>query len=83
MQDLTPLKATIYDQIIPSYSFQFLGSVMSTFTDYIHVNRASMGMFTNPRVGCNFDKPELIYDKYPWEEEEWSWQHLYRYYWDV
>ena len=83
MQDLTPLKATIYDQLIPSYSFQFLGSVMSTFTDYIHVNRASMGVFTNPRVGCNFDKPELIYDKYPWEEEEWSWQHLYRYYWDV
>ena len=82
IQDLTPLSATIYDQLIPSYSFQFLGSVMSTFTDYIHVNRASLGMFTNPRVGCNFDKVELMYDKYPWEEEEWSWQHLYRYYWD-
>lgn len=83
MQDLSPLSATIYDQIIPSYSFQFLGSVMSTFTDYIHVNRASLGKFSNPRVGCNFDKEELQYDKYPWEVEDWSWQHLYSYYWDV
>lgn len=83
MQDLSPLTATIYDQIIPSYSFQFLGSVMSTFTDYIHVNRASLGKFSNPRVGCNFDKEELQYDKYPWEVEDWSWQHLYSYYWDV
>jgi len=54
---------------------------MSTFTDYIHVNRASLGINTNPRVGCNFDKVELQYDNYPWEEEEWSWQHLYKYYW--
>jgi hypothetical protein len=82
MQELSPLHATIYDQLISSYSFQFLGSVMSTFTDYIHVNRASLGLFTNPRVGCNFDKPELVYDKYPWEEEEWGWDNLYRYYWE-
>jgi len=81
--NLSPLQATIYDQIIPSYSLQFLGSLMSTFTDYIHVNRASLGLFTNPRVGCNFDKVELLYNKYPWEIEDWSWQHLYRYYWDV
>jgi hypothetical protein len=77
----TPLTATILDQLVCSYSLQFLGSLMSTFTDYIHVNRASLGINTNPRVGCNFDKVELQYDNYPWEEEEWSWQHLYKYYW--
>jgi len=80
--DLSPLHATIYDQIICANSFQFLGSLMSTFSDYIHVNRASLGKATNPRVGNNFEKKELCYEYYPWEVEDWGWDNLYRYYWE-
>ena len=81
--NLSGLDATILDQVICSNSLQFLGSKLSTFSDYIHVNRASMGNLTNPRVGNNFSRKNLQYKKYPWVEEDWGWDKLYSYYWDV
>jgi len=80
---LSALEATVIDQLMCSNALQFLGSKLSTFSDYIHVNRASLGRMTNPRMGSNFSREELDYVKYPWVAEEWGWDKIYSYYWDI
>ena len=83
LDGLNSLESTIYDQIIPSYAEQFLGSKMSTYSDYINVNRASIGKDVNTRLGSNYIKKPLKYKKFPWEAERYSWEHLYSYYWEL
>jgi len=82
IEKTSKLRATIYDQLIPSYAEQFLGSGMSTYSDYINVNRVSLGKPVNTRLGSNYRKKELIYKSFPWEAESYGWDNLYSYYWE-
>lgn len=70
------------EQLICSQSEKFLGSFLSTFTDYINIFRGYRGdKEVNYREGVNYDRGELVYQKYPWETEQYSWDKIWDYQW--
>lgn len=69
------------EQIICSKADVFLGSFLSTFSDYINILRAQAGMKDFHREGTNFNRGELNYDRFPWESETWGWDKLFDYHW--
>ncbi|MGI9548716.1 MAG: O-fucosyltransferase family protein [Bdellovibrionales bacterium] len=81
-KDLTDLEAIAMDMIIPTYAESFLGSKISTFTNYINIQRGYKGMPGTSDIGINYDysnrKP---YKKHPWETNQYLWEVILEDYW--
>ena len=60
-----------------------MGSHLSTFSDYIHILRGQIGKVDFHRMGLNFNRGNLMYDEYPWESEEYSWDKTWDYQWRI
>jgi hypothetical protein len=82
-KDLNSYQSLAIDQIICSKSDIFLGSKLSTFSDYINIMRGYAEKRDFHREGTNFKMNKLIYDKFPWEVEEYGWEKVYSYCWDM
>lgn len=65
------------DTIIASNANIFLGSRMSTFSDYINILRGYNNKKDFSRESLNFKHNNLIYKKYPWESEPYAWHNLW------
>ena len=74
-------EALMVDQIICSMSETFLGSFLSTFSDYINILRGQSGKKDMHREGTNFNRGVLKYDRFPWHEEAWSWDKTWDFHW--
>tara|TARA_R100000734_G_scaffold19121_2_gene18276 strand:- start:8409 stop:10970 length:2562 start_codon:yes stop_codon:yes gene_type:complete len=75
------LSELLVDQIICSKADIFLGSHMSTFSDYVNILRAQAGKKDFHREGTNFTRPPLHYNRFPWETEQYSWDKIWDYHW--
>lgn len=76
--DLTML---LVDQIVCSKSDIFLGSHLSTFSDYVNILRGQANKKDFHREGTNFSRPILNYNRFPWEAEEYGWDKIWDYHW--
>lgn len=65
------------DIIICANAKTFLGSKMSTFSDYINILRGYNNKKDFSREGVNFKNADLKYNKYPWEVEPYAWHNLW------
>jgi len=74
-------EALMVDQIVCSMGETFLGSFLSTFSDYINILRGQSGKKDMHREGTNFNRGVLNYDTFPWLEESWSWDKTWDYHW--
>jgi len=70
-------EALVLDTLICSNAYQFYGSRMSTFSDYINIIRGYNNKLDNHRKSLNFNRPKIKYNKYPWEVESYNWQDLW------
>jgi hypothetical protein len=59
----------------------FLGSMFSTFTNCINIQRGYEGKKDFSRNGVNFTYPELTYERFPWEIEKYDWTRIDKYFW--
>jgi hypothetical protein len=75
--DLKIHEPLILDTIICSNAKTFLGSRMSTYSDYINILRGYKGKIDTHRKGINFDRGLINYKKYPWEAEPYAWHDLW------
>tara|TARA_R100000479_G_C6392620_1_gene205790 strand:- start:45 stop:2606 length:2562 start_codon:yes stop_codon:yes gene_type:complete len=75
------LSELLVDQLICSKADIFLGSHMSTFSDYVNILRAQAGKKDFHREGTNFTRPPLHYNRFPWETEQYSWDKIWDYHW--
>ena len=80
-KDLNQYESLVIDQIICSESDIFLGSKLSTFSDYINIMRGYYGKKDFHREGTNFKMNGIGYNKFPWEVEEYSWERIHSYRW--
>ena len=70
-------EALVLDTLICANAYQFYGSRMSTFSDYINIIRGYNNKLDNHRKSLNFNRPKIKYNKYPWEVESYNWQDLW------
>ena len=80
--DFSEIEALLVEQLLCARAEKFLGSYLSTYTDYIHVVRASFGMADCHREGINYKRDPLRYQYFPWQVERYGWQILWDYYWE-
>lgn len=80
-KDITNEKSLIVDQLTCVDSEIFLGSRLSTYSDYINILRGYYGKKDFHREGTNFKLPILKYNKYPWEVESYKWENIHKYCW--
>tara|TARA_B110000902_G_scaffold50491_1_gene57964 strand:- start:2337 stop:4901 length:2565 start_codon:yes stop_codon:yes gene_type:complete len=71
----------LIDQIICAKADIFLGSFLSTFSDYSNIIRGQEGKEDFHREGTNFKREPLVYDRFPWEVEEYSWDKTWDFQW--
>ena len=73
LTDADGYQALALDMIICSNANTFLGSKLSTYSEYIHILRGYQGKkdFSYNGINFNYDKKE--YEKYPWEVESYDW----------
>ena len=76
------LTMLLVDQIVCSKADVFLGSHLSTFSDYVNILRAQNNKDDYHREGTNFSHPKLTYNRFPWETEEYSWDKIWDYHWE-
>ena len=77
-----PLREIALDMITCSNAEEFLGSRLSTFSDYINVNRASINQNVRILEYNNHDSVDSAYDVLPWNKDnQSSWHDLSQYYW--
>jgi hypothetical protein len=69
------------DQIMCIESEKFLGSMFSTFTNSINIQRGYEGKDDFSRNGINFTYQELEYERFPWEIENYDWTKIDKYFW--
>jgi hypothetical protein len=81
-KELNPYQSLAVDQLICRESDIFLGSKLSTFSDYINIMRGYSGKKDFHREGTNFKMNKLVYDNFPWEVEGYGWEKVYSYCWD-
>jgi hypothetical protein len=81
-KELTLKDSSVIDQIICVESDIFLGSKLSTFSDYINIMRGYFGKKDFHREGTNFKMNTLVYNKFPWEVEEYGWERIHSYRWN-
>lgn len=81
-EDLNQYESLVIDQIICCESDIFLGSKLSTFSDYINIMRGYYGKKDFHREGTNFKMSTLVYNKFPWEVEEPGWERIHSYRWN-
>ena len=74
--------ALLVDQIVCSKANIFLGSHLSTFSDYINIIRGQNKLKDFHREGTNFSRPKLNYDRFPWEVEDYSWDKTWSDHWE-
>ena len=74
-------ESLMVDQIVCSIGETFLGSFLSTFSDYINILRGQYGGKDMHREGTNFNRGVLNYDLFPWQHEPWSWDKTWDYHW--
>ena len=67
----------VLDTLICANAYKFFGSRMSTFSDYINIIRGYNNKIDNHRKSLNFERPQIKYNKYPWEVEPYNWQDLW------
>ena len=79
--DLNTHESLILDQITCSEADIFLGSKLSTYSDYINVLRGYNNKKDFHREGINFHHPKLEYLRFPWEVENYSWDRIHDCYW--
>ena len=79
--DFCELEALLVEQIVCARAEKFLGSFLSTYTDYVHVLRANVGTKDYHREGINYNRDSLHYQYFPWQMEQYGWQILWDYYW--
>jgi hypothetical protein len=82
-KDLNQYESLVIDQIICSESDIFLGSKLSTFSDYINIMRGYFEKKDFHREGTNFKMNTLVYNKFPWEVEEHCWDKIHSYRWNA
>jgi len=82
-KELNSYESLAIDQIICSRADIFLGSKLSTFSDYINIMRGYSGKKDFHREGTNFKMHKLVYDTFPWEVEQYGWEKVYSYCWDL
>jgi hypothetical protein len=82
VNDPDPVKNIAYDMIMCSMSDEFIGSRMSTFTDYINVNRASLAKPTRTLTYMNAADLKDVYTSYPWEQRGYGWENMSKYFWE-
>jgi len=80
-QNLCLGKSLLIDQITCVNSEIFLGSRLSTFSDYINIMRGYQQKSDYHREGTNFSLPKLNYNKYPWEIEPHCWENIHKFCW--
>ena len=80
-KDLCLQKSLVVDQLVCVESEIFLGSRLSTFSDYINILRGYENKLDFHRIGTNFSLPILKYNKYPWEVESYKWENIHKYCW--
>jgi len=80
-KDLKNYEAMALDQTICSEAEVFLGSKLSTYTDYINIIRGVNEKQDFHRKGINFNYGKSEYDLYPWERESADWNRLHSFYW--
>jgi hypothetical protein len=80
-KDLKNYEAMALDQTICSEAEVFLGSKLSTYTDYINIIRGVNEKQDFHRKGINFNYGNSAYDLYPWENECADWNRLHSFYW--
>jgi len=71
------------DQIMCIESDKFLGSMFSTFTNSINIQRGYENKEDFSRNGINFIYPELQYERFPWEIENYDWIKVDKYFWTL
>lgn len=74
-------EALLIDQLICVNADIFLGSFLSTFSDYINIVRGQLGYKDYHREGTNFQRGLLKYERFPWQSESWSWDKIWDYHW--
>ena len=67
----------VLDTLICANAYKFFGSRMATFSDYINIIRGYNNKIDNHRKSLNFERPQIKYNKYPWEVEPYNWQDLW------
>jgi hypothetical protein len=82
-KELNSYESLAIDQIICSKADIFLGSKLSTFSDYINIMRGYSGKKDFHREGTNFKMHKLVYDTFPWEVEGYGWEKVYSYCWEL
>ena len=80
-KNLSDIQAMVVEQIICANAEKFLGSALSTYTNYIHVLRGYMGKKDYHRMGTNYDYGKLYYKTFPWLTEPWKWNNIYDIQW--
>ena len=65
------------DTIICANAKTFLGSHLSTFSDYIHIQRKYRGKKDFSRHNINYKRNEINYNELPWEQERYTWDNLW------
>ena len=78
---ITNKESIAIDQIMCIQSEAFLGSMFSTFTNCINIQRGYDGKEDFSRKGINFTYPELTYERFPWEIEKYDWTRIDKYFW--
>ena len=71
----------LIDQLVCAKANIFLGSFLSTFSDYVNIVRGQTGMLDFHREGTNFKRDPFEYDRFPWETEDYSWDKTWDFHW--
>ncbi len=74
-------EAIAIDQLMCVGSNIFLGSMFSTFTNSINIQRGYESKLDFSRTGINFNHQELNYERFPWEIEDYTWTKIDKYFW--
>lgn len=79
--EITNKESIAIDQIMCIQSEKFLGSMFSTFTNCINIQRGYEGKEDFSRKCVNITYPELAYERFPWEIEKYDWTRIDKYFW--
>lgn len=71
----------LIDQLICSEADIFLGSFLSTFSDYVNIVRGQKKKKDFHREGTNFKRDKISYNRFPWETEAYSWDKTWDFHW--
>lgn len=72
----------LLDQVVCSQADIFLGSHLSTFSDYVNIIRGQQNKKDFHREGTNFNRPKISYNRFPWEAEEYGWDKTWSFHWE-